>query len=97
MDQKEKSAIVKELLDNSRETLQEVKKINTKVENTGGISYNQMLVWLSQHKMYQLSPRQIYYMVERGDDINFIKAISGYSEDEIKKKYSTHKKNNVYR
>lgn len=96
MDQKEKSSVIKELLNTSRETLQEVKKINNKVESTG-ISYSQMLVWLSQHKMYQLSPRQIYYMVERGDDINFIKAISGYSEDEIKKKYSTHKKNNVYR
>ena len=64
--------------------------------SSGTVTYDGMLQYISKRPMYNLTPRQIYYMVERGDDIRYIQAVSGYSVDDIKKKYEQHKKNNVY-
>lgn len=78
-----------------------IKEINYKINNSsssgGTITYEQMLYYISKRPMYKLSPRQVYYMVERGDDLKYIMAVSGYSEDEIKKKYKMHKDSNVYK
>lgn len=73
-----------------------LKKSNS--TNSGGtVTYEGMLNYIAQRPMWKLTDKQIYYMVERGDDIRYIQAVSGYKMEDIKKKYEQHKKNNVYR
>ena len=63
----------------------------------GTVTYEGMINYIAQRPMWKLTDKQIYYMVERGDDIRYIQAVSGYKMEDIKKKYEQHKKNNVYR
>lgn len=42
-----------------------------------------------------ISGKQIFRMIKLGWSIEQIKAISGYSEEEIQKKYQQHVKNNL--
>ena len=86
--------IVKMIFNTVSENNELLKKSNS--ANSGTVTYEGMLQYISKRPMYNLTPRQIYYMVERGDDIRYIQAVSGYSVEDIKKKYEQHKKNNVY-
>ena len=91
-----------EILQNTREIVQNTRDIisllrNTRVNTDKQFSYDDMLRLIADRPMYKLTDRQIYYMVERKDNINYIMAVSGYSKDEIYKKYKKHKDSNVYR
>ena len=79
------------------ELLKKLVNSNSTGNSNGTITYEQMLNYLSKHAMWKLTDKQIYYLVERGDDWKYISAISGYKPEEIKKKYEQHKKNNVYK
>lgn len=66
--------------------------------NSGGtVTYEGMLNYIAQRPMWKLTDKQIYWCVEQKYPIEYIQAISGYKPEEIKKKYETHRKNNVYR
>lgn len=103
------SQALHEILDNSRNTekllnmclnvLNENNSIlkHGKGSTRGTITYEQMLNYLAVHPMWKLTDKQIYYMVERGDDIRYIMALSGYSAEDIQKKHKKHKDSNVYR
>ena len=104
------SKALSEILDTVRENTKVLKNcVNVLCENNNLLKQKQvnnsaklvntdmLLNYIASKPMYNLTPRQIYYMVERGDDMRYIQAVSGYSVEDIKKKYEQHRKNNVYR
>lgn len=106
MDANNKETVTEKLLKEILDYLKTILKLvndnynvlnNGRVGNEKTFTYDQMLKMLAQRPMWKLTDKQIYYMVERKDDIRFIQAVSGYTVEEIKKKYQRHRASNVYK
>ena len=93
-------------LKENTELLKRLVNQGTGSSSGGTVTYEGMLNYIAQYPIWKLTDKQVYHLVERmlddqkrnkpTYDMRYIQAVSGYKPEEIKKKYETHKKNNVY-
>lgn len=78
------------------ENMKGIKAVDRKVDSILDMLRNFYSLGIPSY-VPDLSGKQIFKMVRLGWTIDQLRAISGYSEEEIQKKYQQHVKNNIGR